>query len=81
MTALNNNLVTKEKTIRKKKTNKHFGEARELTVEDYLLKIQGREKKEALELSMKERRLALRGKGVLAKLVWKEMPVPFDYFE
>lgn len=79
--SLNQGLVDKAAEGRKKRTAKHFGEARVLTVEDIQARINQREAKEAEEGQAKARRSALRGKIGFAKLVWKEMPVAFDIFD
>ena len=78
--SLNQSLVDKTTQWRKKRTAKHFGEARVLTVEDIQAQVKQREAKEAEECQAKARRSALRGKIGFAKLVWKEMPVAFDVF-
>jgi hypothetical protein len=79
--SLNQGLVEKITTWRKKNTRKHCGEARILTVEEIQTIAQEREAKEAEEQRLKERRRALRGKVGFAKLVWKELPVASDVFQ
>jgi exoribonuclease II len=79
--AMNQSLVEKTTTWRKKNTAKHFGEARVLVVEDLLNKAQEREVKDAEEAQAKTRRAALRGKVGFAKLVWKEFSMSSDLFE
>jgi len=78
--ALNQELVNKSKNIRRKVTRKYYGEARVLTVEEALKLREERQEKEDIELAAKARRAALFGKGKFAKMVWKEMPVAYDYF-
>jgi hypothetical protein len=69
---MNNGLVKKSKEGRQKKTKKHFGTARVLTVEEALRMKEDREVKEQQVMLEKERAAALRGKVGFAKLIWKE---------
>ena len=73
-------LVAKAKNIRRKQTKKQHGEARILTVEELEKVKEERQEKEDIEEAAKKRRAALRGQGALAQLVWKEMPITYDYF-
>jgi len=61
--------------------NKNCGEARELVVEDLLVMVEERERKDAKEVEEKARKAALKGKVGFAKLVWKELPVAYDLFK
>ena len=79
--SINQGLVEKTTTWRKKNTAKHFGEARVLVVEDLLSKAHERETREAEEAQAKARRAALRGKVGFAKLVWKELAMDREVFE
>ena len=79
--SLNQGLVEKTTAWRRKKTAKHFGEARVLVVEDLLSKAHERETREAEEAQAKARRAALRGKVGFAKLVWKELAMDREVFE
>jgi DDE superfamily endonuclease/helix-turn-helix, Psq domain len=79
--SLNQGLVEKTSTWRKKHTAKHCGEARVLTVEEIQNKRQEIEAKEAEEQLAKKRRSALKGKVGFAKLVWKELSMDFNIFE
>ncbi|KIM92733.1 hypothetical protein OIDMADRAFT_173813 [Oidiodendron maius Zn] len=79
--SLNQGLVEKTTKQRRKKTGKHFGEARVLTVEDILTKAQERETREAIEGAEKARKRALYGKMGFAKLVWKELSMGTEIFE
>lgn len=81
LTAINQQLVEKAKLSRKTKEKKHFGEARQPTVEAALKKVAEKAKKEAEKVSEQERRLALYGKGIFAKAVYKEFAMAFDIFE
>ncbi|KAF2806953.1 uncharacterized protein BDZ99DRAFT_465704 [Mytilinidion resinicola] len=77
---LNNDLVQKQKKSRKSRTKKHFGEARQLTVEEALQKMRERNAKDQEVSTAKERAAALRGKGRFAKLAWKDLAMSFDVF-
>lgn len=81
LNALNQELIKKRLASRKKSTRKHCGEARVLTVEEIRKQAQEKEAKATEEAKAKERRAALRGKVSFVKLVWKEMKVPYDYFD
>lgn len=69
---LNQQLVDKSKESRQRKTKKHFGAARVLTVEDALERKANREAQEQKKLDEKERKAALRGVVTFAKKVWSE---------
>ena len=79
--SLNQGLVEKTTAWRRKKTAKHFGEARVLVVEDLLSKAHERETREAEEAQVKARRAALRGKVGFAKLAQKELAMDREVFE
>jgi len=53
---------------------------RVLTVKEALKLREERQEKEDIELAAKAWRAALFGKGKFIKMVWKEMPVAYDYF-
>jgi hypothetical protein len=78
---LNRGLVEKATQQRRKKTRKHCGEARVLTVEEIRVKALEIEEKEAKEGRIKARNKALRGKMGFAKLVWKELSMDVDIFK
>ena len=77
---MNQGLVQKQQQARQKKTKKHFGAARVLTVEDALKRQEERRAKEEHVMHEKERSAALRGKVGFAKAVWKELRMEFDVF-
>ena len=77
---MNQGLVQKQQQARQKKTKKHFGAARVLTVEDALKRQEERRAKEEHVMHEKERSAALRGKVGFAKAVWKELRMDFDVF-
>ena len=79
--SLNQALVEKTTTWRKRNVRKHLGDARVLTVEDIQIKARAKEVKEAEEQQLKARKQALKGKVGFAKLVWKELPVATDVFD
>jgi len=75
---LNQDLVKKATQQRRKKSRKHCGEARVLSVE-IRAKAHEIEEREAEEGQIKARNRALRGKIGFAKLVWKELRMwPFS---
>ena len=78
---MNDELVKKQKEARVKKSSKHYGRARVLTVEELQDEKNKRSVKEAAEEVVKKRKLALRGKVGFAKLVWKELRMGVDVFE
>ena len=53
---------------------------RVLTVKEALKLREERQEKEDTELAAKARRATLFGKGKFVKMVWKEMPIAYDYF-
>jgi len=77
---LNNNMVEHQKEARKKRTKKTCGEARVLTVKEIRKEAKKREEAEQELAVARERRAALKGKGIFAKLVWKELYMDLDLF-
>jgi hypothetical protein len=74
-------LVEKTTKQRRKKSGKHCGEARMLTVEEIQTKAEEREVREAVEAEEKARKRALYGKVGFAKLVLKELSMGAEIFE
>ena len=75
--------VTEERAPNKASVaeEKAAGEARVLTVEEIVRRQEQKDTAEAEATAKKQRAAALKGKGVFAKLVWKEMATDFTVFE
>lgn len=78
---LNQQLVDKASQGRKKAMKKHHRQACILTVTEIEQEKEEREEQEQVAQQAKDRRAALWGKVGFAKLVWKEMPVNYSYFD
>ena len=82
LSKLNQQLIEKAKKSRKTRERKHFGEAKLLTIQKCREKEAKKEKKEAIKLSNRERRAALKGKVKFTKEVfWRELKMDIDLFE
>jgi DDE superfamily endonuclease len=76
-------MIEKDKQRRRKgkRSNKHCGEARHLTVAEIKAHEKAQKEMTKAQIDVAERRKALYGKGKFAQLVWKEMPVTLDFFD
>jgi hypothetical protein len=77
---VNETIVKKQQQSRCKRTKKHFGSTRILTVAEAQQRQQEQASNELQLQGEKERAAALRGKVGFAKLVWKEFKMDVDIF-
>ncbi len=81
LTEINQQLLNKAQISRQKRTKKHFGEARLLTVQEAREKQAQREREEMQRMTEKERKAALRGVITFAKLVWRDLKMDQTVFD